>query len=262
MRLLGLASLGCFLLMGAVVGARLVALARRTRGAPEFLAGMGLLCLAVLAHPFSALGRLPGLMGTPAGTTLFGIGLGTTAAGIGLVYAFTWKVFRPADRWAAAVVALAAGLATLECAGLLWATSGGGTMQEVLPRARPWTIAICLTLSGGFGWTAIESLAYHAKLRRRLALGLADPVVVDRVRLWGLSGLTAGVLGAHIAWLAWRGGMVLHDPSALLVTSLAGIATSVLWYLAFLPPDAYLRRVQHARPSGGQPPAPPRPARR
>jgi hypothetical protein len=245
MRVLALASLGCFLVMGAVVGFRLLALAKRTRGAPEFLAGLGLVCLSVLGHPFSALGRLPAFVGTATGDVLFGIGLATTAAGIGLVYAFTWKVFRARDAWAVGIVALATLMAAVECAGLLSATSVSGSMEEVLPRARPWTIAICLTLAAGFGWTAVEGLLYHDKLRRRLAVGLADPVVADRVRLWGLSGMTAGALLIHVAWLAWRGGMVLHDPSALIVTSVAGIATAALWYLAFLPPQAYLRWVQN-----------------
>ena len=31
-------------------------------------------------------------------------------------------------------------------------------------------------------WGAIESYSYHGKMRRRLALGLADPLIVERGR--------------------------------------------------------------------------------
>ena len=43
-------------------------------------------------------------------------------------------------------------------------------------------------------WTGIESLAYSSALKRRLVLGLADPVVADRVQLWGIGMLLASVM--------------------------------------------------------------------
>jgi hypothetical protein len=244
MKLLGLVSLAAFLGMGATVGVRLVLLARRTRGAPEACAGAGLLCLAVLAHPFSALARLPGLVGTLPGHLLFAVGMATTAAGITLLYEFTRRTFRPGRAWALALVAAAGLAACAETAGLWVATAGAARIEDILPRARPWTVAICLTLAGSFAWTALEGAVHHARLRRRLALGLADPVVADRVRLWAASGVAAAALLVQIAALAARGRMVLHDPMALLLTALCGAATASLWYLAFLPPPAYLRRVR------------------
>ena len=244
MKIVGLAALGCFLFMGVVVGTRLLLLARRTRGAPEFCAGLGLLCLTLLAHPFSAAARLPALLGTGLGDLLFAIGMATTATGITLIYAFTWRVFRPGQAWARALVALGAIAAVILCAGLQISTYGARGIEEVLPLARPWTIGVMLTLAGAYGWTAVEALLYHAKLRRRHALGLADPVVSNRVWLWAMSGVAATLLLMTVSWLAWRGVLVLHDPAALLATAGAGLATGVCWYLAFLPPDAYLAWVQ------------------
>jgi hypothetical protein len=244
MKIVGLGALGCFLFMGVLVGTRLLLLARRTRGAPEFCAGLGLLCLTLLAHPFSAAARLPALLGTGMGDALFAIGMATTAAGITLIYAFTWRVFRPGQTWAAALVALGAVASAILCAGLQISTHGASGIEEVLPRARPWTIGVTLTLAGAYTWTAVEGLLYHGKLRRRHALGLADPVVANRVWLWAMSGVAATLMLTTVAWFAWHGALVLHDPAALLATAGAGLATGVCWYLAFLPPDAYLAWLQ------------------
>ena len=45
------------------------------------------------------------------------------------------------------------------------------------------------------GWIAIESLRYRSLLLRRLALGLADPVLINRFGLWG-SGCAAASLSS------------------------------------------------------------------
>jgi len=244
MKIVGLAALGCFLFMGVLVGTRLLLLARRTRGAPELCAGLGLLCLTLLAHPFSAVARLPALLGTGLGDGFFAIGMATTAAGIGLIYAFTWRVFRPGQAWAKALVTLGTLAAAVLCAGLQISTHGASGIEEVLPLARPWTIGVTLALAGAYAWTAVEGLLYHEKLRRRRALGLGDPVVANRVWLWGMSGVAATLMLVAVSWLAWQGALVLHDPAALLATAVAGLATGVCWYLAFLPPDAYLAWIQ------------------
>jgi hypothetical protein len=230
--------------MAATVGVRLLILARRTRGAPEFCAGAGLLCLSVLAHPFSAVARLPALVGTFPGDLLFALGMATTALGVVLLYEFTRRTFRPGEAWAVALVALAGLAVAVQSAGLMVATTGAARVEEILPRARPWTIAICLTLAGSFAWTAVEGVLCYGRLKKRLALGLADPVVANRVWLWSASGVVVTVLLGEIAELAGRGAMVLHDPVALLATALCGAATSSLWYLAFLPPRTYTRWVR------------------
>jgi len=244
MKIVGLAALGCFLFMGILVGTRLLLLSRRTRGAPEFCAGLGLLCLTLLAHPFSAVARLPALLGTSLGDVFFAIGMTTTAAGVGLMYAFTWRVFRPSQAWAGVVVTLGTLAAAALCAGLQISTHGVSALEELLPLARPWTIGVTLSLGGAFAWTALEGLLYHEKLLRRQALGLADPVVANRVWLWGMSGVGATLMLVAVSWFAWRGALVLHDPLALLATAGAGLATGVCWYLAFLPPDAYVAWIQ------------------
>jgi hypothetical protein len=72
-------------------------------------------------------------------------------------------------------------------------------MAEILPHTPPWGIAIVVTLALVFAWTAAQSLAYHAMLRGRVALGIADPVVANRVLLWAIAGIATVVLYAVIA---------------------------------------------------------------
>ena len=38
-------------------------------------------------------------------------------------------------------------------------------------------------------WTSVESLTWWRRMHRRVALGLADPVVANRFFLWGVLGL-------------------------------------------------------------------------
>lgn len=251
MKLLGLAALGGFLIMCVTIGARLLLLSRRTRGAPEFCAGAGLLCLGVVGHPFSVLGRLPALVNTLPGNVLFGIGMATTAAGVALMYEFTRRTFRPGDAWALGLVIVAALASSIEAAGLMTATAGAARVDDILPRARPWTIAICLTLAGSFAWTTVEGTLCYRRLKKRTALGLADPVVTNRVWLWAASGVAVTIPLVEIALLASRGRMVLLDPVALFATALSGVAASSFWYLAFLPPQAYTRWIQQRAAARG-----------
>lgn len=241
---LGIASLGLMAIVGVIVGGRLLALARRTRGFPELAIGLGLLLLAVVGGPLAAIGRLPALVGTATGDLLFATGLAVVQAGIGLFFAFNWRVFRPHSRLAAAAVA-AAGLAlALEWLGLVRASAGGRTMEEILPHTRPFGIAIVLTLAAAFAWTAFESFAWWSRLRKRTEIGLADPVVADRMRLWGAAGVAVATLCAVLALSMAMGLAPMRHAVPLGCIALAAIVASVCWTLAFLAPASYREGVR------------------
>lgn len=244
MRVLGILALASMGLVGAVVGARLLLLARRTRQIPELAIGLGLLLITVVGAPLSTTGRLPFLVETPIGDGIFALGLAFSLGGIGLLYVFTWRVFRAGARWAKAAVSLAGVALGCQWVGLLVASRAGRTMEQILPHTRPWALAIVATVAIAFGWTALESLVYHSRLRRRLALGLADPVVVNRLLLWGVSAVAAWGLCTVLAGSMLVGQAPLRDPLPLSIIGVAGLTTSLAWYLAFVPPEAWLRFVQ------------------
>ena len=231
-------------LVGSVVGARLLLQGWRSRRAPELSIGLGLLLITLVGHPLCAVGRLPGLVGTPAGNGFFAVGLVLALSGIACVFVFTWQVFRPDVPWARLLVGAAGVSLALDAVGLLGASFSASTLDEILPRTRPWACGIVATVCVGFLWTAAESLTYWDRLRRRHALGLGDPVVANRFLLWAISGFAVALLCGLLIGCLLAGMVVLIEPLPLSMTALAAITTSIAWYLAFLPPDSYLRLVR------------------
>lgn len=244
MRTLGIAALATMALAGVGVGLRLLALGRRTRQLPEQSIGLALLLVAVVGGPLAAIGRLPGLVATPPGDALFGLGLAATQLGIALLGAFTWRVFRPESLGATLAVLAVSAVLGAEWLGLIMASRTGRTMEEILPHTRPWGIAIVATVALSFAWTGIESLAFHAKLRRREALGLADPVVANRMLLWAIAGFATVALCAVIAGCMLAGLAPLRHGLPLAAIGTAALCASTCWTLAFAPPAAYLAAIR------------------
>ena len=112
--------------------------------------------------------------------------------------------------------------------------------------------------TSGLGWSALESLRYHRIMRRRMQLGLADPVVTESFRLWGL-GAGAAFAGSllGLAARALTGHGAAEFPILNLVLSLLGLVAAIAMWLAFLPTPAYLRFVEaRGRRAGALPSAP------
>jgi hypothetical protein len=97
---------------------------------------------------------------------------------------------------------------------------------------------------------AVECLRYRAIMRRRLALGLADPVVVNRFALWALVSIGSVVINTVGTVMGVQaGGNALDDELLVIVTGSIGMIDSVGIYLAFLPPrryEAWIRRIAAA----------------
>jgi hypothetical protein len=99
---------------------------------------------------------------------------------------------------------------------------------------------------------AFEAFRYGAQLRKRVAIGLADPVSAHQIRLWGLA-WTCVALIASVPMLATGVlGMVLAQSSVLLLGVAAlNAAAWVCTRLAFFPPIAYQRWVAGASAGAG-----------
>jgi hypothetical protein len=235
-KLLGMLGGGAFTVVSFAVGLRLAGLSLRTRQLPELLIGASMLLLAGVGYPLSAVAResiglsqgLRAGLGALAGL-LGGVGLTSNAA-------FTFVLFRRHERWARAFV-VGVGLFSL---GLYLAQSGAGdwVRGEVFWGWLPFGI----TLS--YGWCFVECGRYHLLLRRRLRIGLSDPVVTDRFGLYaaatGMAVVTNSV--GQLYW--WLGREMLTDQIGSLLLVVLGSGSTVLMWLAFLPPRAYLARVR------------------
>jgi hypothetical protein len=225
------------ILLGVVLSLRLLALAARTRKAPEL--AMGLYCALVTtgsllyAAAFRAgLGvESAGARGLSAAFTLC-IGLGCFALAVGI-----WRIFLPGERWMALAVTFVG----------LWI--GAGWLACILP-GRPVTLgdatpANALFLTGRlavYAFGAFQAFRYARMLERRAALGLADPLAAHQIRLWGMAWVLVAVVGSSTFLIMYVGGREAF--SGALVPSFISAVNASAWictWLAFFPPAAYQR---------------------
>jgi len=232
-----------FIVTVTIVGARMLMLARRTRGRHELLMGAGMLLVGAVGTPMnvaSGFGKTVGEMSLP----LWIAANFVTQVGITLIYAFTWQVFRPAEAWGkaivvAGVVLMVAGVATAGSALAAAALDASSTLV-----ARNGLFIGMAGYSGCFLWSAVEGFIQHANARRRMALGLADAVVANRFLLWGVFGVSATGINLATAAANAMGLDPTRSPIVLIPLGVLGLAASAAMYLAFLPPAGYLQRVR------------------
>ena len=242
-----------FVCVSAVVSVRLLLLARRTRCKPELFLGLGLLGTAVLGYGVmiaAILVRGPEntIATTALARTLQGAGTVLHDLGVSMILLFVLTTFRSGERWATALTALL--LAALWSGGIGWELENGfrdagvGNGFWVLRYAVIWTYAL---------WPMVESYRYYALMRKRLALGLVDPLVTNRFFLWG-----SGSLGTALAtWTASSPFLMTAHPELALAwmpaiqiaTATIGVATVVIYSLTFFPPAAYRSWVVGAAPA-------------
>ncbi len=157
---------------------------------------------------------------------------------------FVRRVFRPYERWAQGL-ALLAGLT-------LWGGLAGMTRAGIAtfaPSGVGWWMHFAVVWTYGL-WGGIEAVRYGMLMRRRLALGLATPAIVQRFTLWAV-----GLFGATLA-TACASPQMFVDPriaSQQPVFILLSVATSTFglvsigsFWLALAPPAWYRRRVEGA----------------
>lgn len=235
MALLGLLCFAVTLLARFVVGTRLLLLARRTRELPELAIAIAFLAGGVVG---SLLGFVAMMNYVPP-EYLVAVGV-VSSAGIQVsclaITFFTWRVFRPQARWAASVFASVCAIAVVAILGRLLDTPEA-------PRGPVGFWSGMASVLVTYVWTAYEALHYHAQLRRRLHLGLADAAVTQRVLLWGVG--AASTTGVSLISLGVRvAGLQTFPPAAQLSTYALGFATATAIWLAFFPPAFYQRRFQ------------------
>lgn len=231
-----------FVVVGAIVGVRMLLLARRTGGQPERILGTSLCALVFVTIPCITVGFGLHLGPVWLEKLLFVLGLLPMIGFAAAIPAFTAQVFRPYSSWAWSLVLLAALLAATGVAGTILTRLPVWELDRVVSPV--WSIMLVGTFVLGLAWSGLESLHYHVKLRRRLALGLVEPVVCNRFFLWGFGGLGAvfGIVVVIVSLLlGWR---VVTHPIPILGIAFSGFSLSITWWLAFLPPAAYLARLR------------------
>jgi hypothetical protein len=239
-----------FVLASALVSLRLIGLAARTRQRPELLLGLGILGTAVLGYGvLIAAAILRGGVATTANNDfergLHALGGILHDTGVTMVLLFVRSVFRPHERWARALTAVA--LLALWGGHLGWELTNG--YRSTLPGNGFWWLRYAVIWTYPL-WTMVESYRYYALLRRRSALGLADPLVTNRFLLWG-----SAALGTALAtWTASLPYLLIDRPETLVAwgpliqvaTASFGVVTVTLYGLTFFAPAWYRRWIAQA----------------
>jgi hypothetical protein len=144
-----------------------------------------------------------GVLDRPAEVTINVAGHVALAFACLALFSFTQRAFRPAEGWARTLLR-AASVVSVAALALLFVD--GGVRREDAPSL----LALNALRAGAFGWSFVEATLYWRQMRRRLALGLAEPLVTNRFLLWSI----------------WTGGLALCFAFVLLLR-IAGRITGV-----------------------------------
>lgn len=239
--LLMLVSTLAFIVGGAVVGGRLLALSWRTRELTDFAIAFALFELCGICYPLMLISAFGGLSLAATRALSIAIAFGM-AIGFAGVWVFTQRVFRPGVAWGRGLAAV--GIAMLAYGAIAGAVHAQrATDFATLRSTRTPLLWIQIAAVAVYVWTSVEGIRCWILARRRLALGLADPLVVNRFLLWAMIGVFALVSVTPGLVLALLGENAFDYPMARLATGLSGIGTTTMMQLAFLPPASYRRWV-------------------
>ena len=222
-----LLGLSAFAVTSFFVGTRLLVLSLRTHRLPERLIGLSLFSAGGVGTALVVVsGIASGSRTTLQSAAAVAIHLGVAALGV-----FTWRVFRPTFAGATLV---AASVALLVLSRLADAVSGHyfGVDRSNLSIAADYTGRIVL-----YAWATFESLRHYSLARRRVRVGLVEPLVANRFLLWAV-----GTGAALCIWLhAFLQELARRSDAAetYLVIAVLGTACAVSLWLAFFPPRRY-----------------------
>ena len=230
MALLALLGISLFAIASFVVGWRLLWLAHRTGLMPEKLIGGSLFLAGGIG---TALMILSGVAGPARGVfstaAMLAIDCGITVLGV-----FTWRVFRPG---------LVGATVVATCTALLFLSFASDWVSGHYLGVRRSAFSMTADYVGRFvlyGWASYESLRQYSLARRRVRIGLLEPLVANRFLLWGISTLAATGIWAYSFWSEIVGYTDTTD-FYLVASAMGGTCAASIW-LAFFPPRAYTRR--------------------
>ena len=252
------ASIGVFAVLSQIaylavafgVGGLLFTRGRRSGEWTQWLLGLHLLLSVGVGSLLTCAGTVAAEFGMAMSPTVIGVvlsvGYASSGAGLSTTLHFTRRVFRP-RRGVAFAFSFTSALA-------IWIGWLGYVVSGAVAHGRFEGAWYWLMTGGMFacnGWVAFEPMRYYAQLRRRVRLGLCEPIVAERMLLWGLGSvarasmvLMGPITSRYLQTLGDSQARLSAGASVLVLTSLLGLATAGTYWLAFEPPRAYVRWVE------------------
>ncbi|HXV36030.1 MAG TPA: hypothetical protein VEC18_02710 [Myxococcota bacterium] len=153
---------------------------------------------------------------------------------------FIKTVFRARDAWAHSLVGAAIAYLLLGASAL----SVSGELVSALDN--PWFLIEWIGYTIPCVWMSVEGVLAHARAKRRVAIGICDPIVADRFLLMGAFGFFQCVAcAAELFWAAENVATPLFSSAAFRLLGAAEAASIALLWLAFFPPRLYQRWVEN-----------------
>jgi hypothetical protein len=234
--------LAAFVGLSLGLGVRLCLLARRAGGLPEYALAVAFFFSGGIGAALQAVKPLG--LGSPAfQSASWAVVRACIDLGIGCQVLFTWRVFRPRSR-PAALAFVGFGAAAL---AILAGYAGAGALGDPLYRGGWFWTEAALHLAA-LAWATVEPLRYHARMLRRLRLGLAEPVVANRFLVWGVAvGAALGAVAVPVVFEV----LGLANETGLLagITACFALASALGYSLTFFPPPAYRRFLARQAPA-------------
>jgi len=217
------------------VGIYLLQTASRERGGPSFFLGAALLCNGI-SFGFSEIPFVANAESLVAPFTYISR-IWSAACSVSIAV-FAWRVFRSQQRWAV----FAVGLDAVVIAVGLAISAHEGDWEGYTPLSYRGFWFEWVGCTAPFVWLSIESIREYWIARRRIPLGLIDPVVCNRYFLIGLYSALASltyviyipmyiVYELHGAWSGWLD---------IALGSVETVSVAALW-LSFSAPPFYRR---------------------
>lgn len=228
-----------FFVVALVVGVRLIILAAHTRELPELLMGIGVLGIGPVGFGLMVGASIAAPTNPGLQQGLLWVGALAVASGALAKYVFNWRVYYP-GRPAVGFIVAGAGLVLF--GSTIYSGLTGGLVSQ--GQMAPLALARSALQIGCLLWGAAESFRYWSKMRRRLALGLADPVVTNRFLMWAIGAFAAGfgtAVGTTVQLVTGKASFEVGWVMAS--SSLHGLVAAIAIGLAFIPPAAYRRWV-------------------
>jgi hypothetical protein len=226
------------------VGTRLIRKGHGGSAKPELLLGCALTCDAIewLLWYLSA---YTAAEGASLGDALGFACRAFIAAAVGCLLWFTQAVFHSESRIARAAVLLGWLGMFGSLAGTAWERDWNGFGAE-----SAWIWIEQFTQNCVYAWMLFETGHYYLSLKKRLALGLTEPLVVNRVLLWFV--YAAWIFSVQI--LVALSVAIVNEQGEYPAVIDAGMAlfsvlSAVALWLAFFPPKFYENWVVSRAPS-------------
>jgi hypothetical protein len=182
----------------------------------------------------------------PLTQPLFFAGRIFTHAGTIFFASFCWIEFRARSRWAKnLVIAIAFSLS----AGVI----GSIALEDwegIRPITNPWWWLEWAAGLLAMGWVGVEGFLAYPSARKRLQLGLSDPLTCNRLLLWGITGVAmtaySGVLLFHAIGFESDG---VWSIALDRVNGAVEAITIALFWLIYFPPNFYQHWIAGAAPA-------------